>query len=198
MVGAPGIHHVTKDTACIRARRPTGITGMTTQRHSQNASSTIGSRPRRRLGPVLIVATALVALVAAACGDDASGADTIGTIEVAAPADGATVGRSFDLRVDTDAPIGEPDTGRQHLHVYYDVDPGAEDYDIVYSLPFTTRDLAPGEHTIRVVVANSDHSITDVRDTFRVTVEPDSGDGGSSEQPAPPDSSDDSGSLPGY
>jgi hypothetical protein len=160
-------------------------------RHHRETLS--ASKPRLRLAGV---AVAVLALVAAACGEESSSASTIDTIDVSAPADGATVGESFDVDVDTSAPIGEPDTGRQHLHFYYDVEPGAEDYDIVYEVPFTTRELAPGEHTIHAVVANGDHSITDVRQTFTVTVDPGGGTstgegggdgegGGADETPAP-------------
>ncbi len=151
-------------------------------------SSQLAATPLRRIR----LAGAVLALVGAACGDDSSGASTIDTIEVTTPADGATVGESFDVDVDTSAPIGEPDTGRQHLHFYYDVEPGAEDYDIVYDVPFTTRDLSPGEHTIHAVVANSDHSITGVRQELTVTVEPgatggggDGGGDGAGDEPAP-------------
>jgi hypothetical protein len=176
------------------------MTGMTTHRDAQNASSTTASLPRRRVRLVAAVA-ALVAL-AAACGDDASGADTIETIEVTTPTDGATVGESFDVDIDMDAPIGVPDTGRQHLHFYYDVEPGAEDYDLVYELPFTTRELPPGEHTIHAVVANGDHSNTDVRQEFTVTVEPGAtgsdGDDGGGQAPTPDSDSSGSDTPPGY
>jgi hypothetical protein len=149
---------------------------------------------RARLAAAII---AVLALVGAACGDESSGTSAIDTVEVTAPADGATVGESFDVDVDTSAPIGEPDTGRQHLHFYYDVEPGAEDYDIVYSLPFTTRELAPGEHTIHAVVANSDHSITDVRQELTVTVDP-GADGGSGERDNGGGGGEEPTPLPGY
>jgi hypothetical protein len=136
---------------------------------------------------------AVLALVGAACSSDSSGASTIDDVKITAPAQGATVGESFNVDVDTSAPIGEPDTGRQHLHFYYDVEPGAEDYDLVYKLPFKTRQLSPGEHTVHVVVANADHSITDVRQDLTVTVEPGATGGGSGGngggEPAP---------VPGY
>jgi len=160
------------------------------------------SMPRVRRVAIGLIAA--LELVGAACGDDSSGASTIDEIEVTAPADGGTVGESFDVDVDTSAPIGEPDTGRQHLHFYYDIEPGAEDYDIVYEVPFTTRDLSPGEHTIHAVVANGDHSITDIRQELTVTVEPGAsgsdGDDGGGEEPAPTPDSDSSGSdaPPGY
>jgi hypothetical protein len=166
---------------------------------THTSASQSRSVPRARLAIGLI---AVLALVGAACGDDSSGASTIDEIEVTAPADGATVGESFDVDVDTSAPIGEPDTGRQHLHFYYDVEPGAEDYDIVYAVPFTTRELAPGEHTIHVVVANGDHSNTDVRQEFTVIVEPGAtgsdGDDGGGEAPTPDSDSSGSDTPPGY
>ena len=168
---------------------------MTTHHAAHRPSSRPTAAPFRRFRLAGAV-VAVVALVATACGDDASGADTIETIDVTTPTDGATVGESFDVDVDTGASIGEPDTGRQHLHFYYDVEPGAEDYDIVYDLPFTTRELSPGEHTVHVAVANGDHSLTDVRDEFTVTVDPSAGDDrggeerdGGGDEPAP---------IPGY
>lgn len=174
---------------------------MNTHRTVPSPSSPRASKPRRRLRLAAATVAAL-AIVAAACGNDSSGAGTIDAIDVTTPADGTTVGESFELDVDTGEPIGEPDTGSQHLHLYYDVEPGAEDYDIVYDLPFTTRELSPGEHSIHVAVANGDHSLTDVRDDITVTVDAGAGppagndrDGGGS--PPAPDSSDDP-DLPGY
>ena len=180
---------VTDEIARIRARAATGIEAMNKHMTEHKSVSVLGIR-------VVTGVIAVLALVGAACSSDSSGASTIDSVEVTAPVQGATVAESFNVDVDTSAPIGEPDTGRQHLHFYYDVEPGAEDYDIVYKLPFKTRQLSPGEHTIHVVVANADHSITDVRQDLTLTVEPGAtggggGDGGGNDggEPAP---------VPGY
>jgi hypothetical protein len=140
------------------------------------------SRFRRRGagGGAIALAGALV-LVAAACGDDdgngsadagsggESGDET--TISVTEPTDDAEVRTPFEVEIDTDVEVGEPDTGLHHLHLYYDGDTQEGDYDVVYEPSFTVdRDLGPGEHTIEAVVANADHSLTDARDEVTVTV----------------------------
>ena len=139
------------------------------------------TRLRRRWagGGAIALAGALV-LVAAACGDDGNGSTAAGsgdesggetTISVTEPADAAEVRTPFEVEVDTDEELGEPDTGLHHLHLYYDGNTREGDYDVVYEPTFTVdRDLGPGGHTIEAVVANADHSLTDARDEVTVTV----------------------------
>jgi hypothetical protein len=142
------------------------------------------NRTRRRWLPALTVA-ALVALPGLACGDDDDGAATAGdqgggdmTVSIAEPGDGADVGRPFEVTVDSSVPIGEPDTGRHHVHLYYDGNTAEGEYDIVYETSATVDRLDPGEHTIEAVIANADHSLTDARDEITVTVGQDGGSGG--------------------
>lgn len=148
-------------------------------------TSTHHTRRRRRLTAAALLAT--LALTALACSDDddsttsAGGAGGSGdmTIAVAEPADGAEVGNSFDVTVDSSVPLGEPDTGRHHVHLYYDGETAEGEYDIVYGTTATVDRLDPGEHTIEAVIANPDHSTTDARDEITVTVGDEaSGDGG--------------------
>jgi hypothetical protein len=121
-----------------------------------------------------------LALVAAACGDDGNGSADAGsggesgdetTISVTEPTDDAEVRTPFEVEIDTDVEVGEPDTGLHHLHLYYDGNTQEGDYDVVYEPTFTVdRELDPGEHTIEAVVANADHSLTGARDEVTVTV----------------------------
>ena len=153
-----------------------------------------------------VAVTALLALFAVACGDDSSsgssGEDL--SISVTSPADGATVGEEFEVDVDTSVPIGETDTGRHHVHLYYDGERAEGEYDIVYDVPFTvTRQLSPGEHTVDAVIANADHSTTDANQEFTVTVEPGGGGsggggtgGGGEDEPTT--SVPDTSGIPGY
>ena len=127
----------------------------------------------------------VIAMVAAACSDAAGGNAGEQTIAIASPADGATVSIPFDVQLESSVPIGEPETGNHHAHLYFDTDTNAADYDIVYSTSWqVTRDLAPGEHTIIVALANPDHSLAGPTREIHVTVSADggSGDGGA---PAP-------------
>jgi hypothetical protein len=131
-----------------------------------------------------------LALLAAACSDDAddtvvgepSEAGDTGdagdghgelTISITAPADGATVEPGFEVEVDPSVDVGEPATGRHHVHIYYDGNRSDGQYDIVYDVdePHAAgQDLSPGEHSVEAVIANADHSLTDASAEVTVTV----------------------------
>jgi hypothetical protein len=129
----------------------------------------------------------IVAMVAVACSEAAGGNAAEQTIAIASPADGATVSIPFDVQLESSVPIGEPETGNHHAHLYFDTDTDAADYDIVYTNTWqVTRDLAPGEHTIIVALANPDHSLAGPTQEIHVTVSADGGsDGGSGDGGAP-------------
>jgi hypothetical protein len=141
---------------------------------------------RRRLAPLALLAT--LALTALACGDDDTATSAVGsesgdgsgemTISIADPAEDTQVGRSFDVTVESSVPLGEPDTGRHHVHLYYDGNTAEGDYDIVYGTTATVDRLDAGEHTIEAVIANPDHSTTDARDEITVTVGDEAGTSG--------------------
>ena len=163
---------------------------LTNTAHHATPRRTSRRGPRRRLVRVIAALSAL-ALVGAACSDDddttetGAEADTGGgggevAITIATPADGAEVGDSFDVELESDTEFGEPDTGLHHVHLYYDGrSDDTADYDIVYGNSFTVeRDLDPGEHTIEAVIANADHSLTEASDEVTVTVGDDAGGGG--------------------
>jgi len=121
-------------------------------------------RSRRRRLALVLGAVLPIALLAAACGggdDTASAGSSSPTVAISSPADGATVGRSFDVKLDVNFPIGAPDTGRDHVHLYYDGDRAEGQYGIAYDKTFTVSGLSPGTHEIEAVVAHADHSTTD-------------------------------------
>jgi hypothetical protein len=147
-------------------------------------------------GAVLFTIVLLaVSLVAASCGDDiASGSGDL-AISIVSPTDGVQVGRSFDVQLTSSVPIGEPDTGRHHVHLYYDGETAEGEYDIVYGNTFTVDHLSPGQHQIEAVIANADHSVTDARQAITVTV----ADGPASATPPSTASTDSSGGgISGY
>jgi hypothetical protein len=120
------------------------------------------SRHSRRVAVITVVIAAL-ALFAAACGgdDDDAGASGPPSVGITAPTADARVGRSFDVNFVINFPIGEPDTGRDHVHLYYDGNMTEGEYGIAYGDTFTVTDLAPGQHTLQAFVAHADHSVTD-------------------------------------
>lgn len=166
-------------------------------------TSTHHTRRRRRLTAAALLAT--LALTALACSDDDDSTTSAGgagggdmTIAVAEPADGAEVGHSFDVTVDSSVPLGEPDTGRHHVHLYYDGETAEGEYDIVYGTTATVDRLDPGEHTIEAVIANPDHSTTDARDEITVTVGDEAGASGGGGSATTSTTTDDSGGGDGY
>jgi hypothetical protein len=121
-------------------------------------------------------ATLALALFAAGCGGGSSAASAeSASIRITGPTDGATVARQFTLTLDPSIAIGEPSTGRHHVHLYYDGNRSSDqaDYDISYDDSFTVTRLGPGRHTIDAVIANADHSLTDVDTAISVTVSDD-------------------------
>jgi hypothetical protein len=130
-------------------------------------------RPRgSRALPLLVGA---VALLAAACGDGGGGtSDAAGaaggemSLAIATPADGASVTEPFTLKVSSSVPLGEPDSGRHHLHIWFD---GQEaDYQINYTDSFQVEGLPAGEHVLTAALANADHSLAGPRSEITVTV----------------------------
>jgi hypothetical protein len=145
---------------------------------------------RARRTTIAVIALAAGSLIAASCGadDDASGASSGGlAIDILTPRDGATTAGSFELAVDASVPFGKPDTGRHHLHVYYDGNTAEGEYDIMYGDTVVIDGLDPGEHTIEAAIANADHSLAGASDTITVEVGDgaSSGDSGTAPEPAP-------------
>lgn len=127
-------------------------------------------RPREsRALPLLVGA---VALLAAACSggtsDAAGAAGGEMSLAIASPADGASVTEPFTLKVSSSVPLGEPDSGRHHVHIWFD---GQEaDYKINYTDSFQVEGLPAGEHVLTAALANADHSLAGPRSEITVTV----------------------------
>jgi hypothetical protein len=165
------------DRTQIRSPTRGGIDGMTHTTHTHTHDERRRTWRRAAVVGSLLVA---LALLAAACGggdDVASGSRAARTVLIQDPTSGSQVGTSFTVTLAPSFAIGEPDTGRPHIHLHYD---GSPQYDIVYATTHTVTGLAPGMHTIVAVVANPDHTETDVRSP-EVTVQVGTGDA-----PAPP------------
>ncbi|HEX7094829.1 MAG TPA: hypothetical protein VF183_03035 [Acidimicrobiales bacterium] len=148
------------------------------QKH--NAHHTHTSIYRRFAAP-LAVGTAF-ALVAIGCSDDGTDSSTPRSVAIVSPVDGQQVPATFDVDLDVSIPIGEPDTGLNHVHIYYDGNTEEGEYGIAYDDTFTVEGLEPGQHTLEAVIANADHSVTDTR-SGEITVEV--ADGGAMDGGAP-------------
>lgn len=123
---------------------------------------------------------ALVATVAGACGGDgatgAGGGEEDLSIDIQEPADGDEVAIPFTLEFSSSEEIGSTDTGKHHIHVWYD---GNEDeYEVVEEESFEVTELSSGEHTITASLRNADHSAAGAEDEIKVTVTGGGGGGG--------------------
>jgi hypothetical protein len=127
-------------------------------------------------GAVAVLAAGLLA----GCGNQSSsGASSSGggspALSITSPSEGDTVGSSFMVKWDSSESLGEPDTGKDHVHVF--VDGNANDYQVVGGDSFEVTGLSPGDHTVDVTLQHADHSSAGADDQVDVTV---SGSGTSS------------------
>jgi hypothetical protein len=132
----------------------------------------------------IVGAAAVIALLAAACGSDdgsnngaAAGGDGENQLSISSPSDGAEVTVPFNLEFSSAVPLGAPDTGEHHVHVYFDGNDA--DYEVVSTDSFQVTDLSDGDHTITASLRNADHSAAGSDVTIAVTVTGGGGDSGS-------------------
>jgi hypothetical protein len=163
---------------------------------------------------VLLALAVVVAFAAAACGSDKAGDSGTAAsgggggskdLAITAPEDGAEVSLPFTLDLAAGVPLGAPETGNDHVHVFYDGDDS--EYEVVTSDSFQVTDLSPGEHTITASLRNADHSPAGTDVTIHVTVTGGGGGGtggsgsnkyGNSGDDSGGDSGDDSGGGGNY
>ena len=136
-----------------------------------------------------IALLAAAALSSAACGSESSpsqagaGSEDM-TVAIESPDDGAEVPGSFTVELSSSEELGPPESGKMHVHIYYDGN--EDDYDVVETDSYEVSDLSSGEHTIQASLRNADHSPAGPEDEISVTVtgggegdeEEDGGDGG--------------------
>jgi hypothetical protein len=126
----------------------------------------------------------------AACGSGSGDAGSDGSapeVTITAPADGASVGATFEVTWDTNVELGDPETGRDHVHVF--VDGHSNDYTVVGGNEFTVKNLAPGRHTVDVTLQHADHSSAGAEDEVEVDV----GTSGAPTDTSSPDDGDSAG-----
>jgi hypothetical protein len=131
--------------------------------------------PRARtLLPVLLGAIALIIAGCASSGYGTSGGAKSGggnasgaTVAFATPASGAKVTSPVKVSFNVQgAKIGKPETGDMHLHVYVDQ---SSNYKILYATSGQV-DVPAGQHTLKVVLAQPNHTETSTTATEQVDV----------------------------
>lgn len=112
-----------------------------------------------------------LALFAAACGGAASaGGQNAPSVKIVSPANGARVSEPFTLRLTASAPLGDPSTGNDHVHIGFDGQSVDVERNLVFGQSCTVTNLTPGRHTIEASLRNADHSATGATATITVTV----------------------------
>ncbi len=124
----------------------------------------------RILLPALLAAVGLAIAGCASSGSSgSSGAQSGGgaTVAFAAPTGGAQVASPVKVRFNVQGTkIGRPETGDMHLHVHVD---GSSQYTILYATDGQV-DVPAGQHTLKAVLAQPNHTETSVSATQQVTV----------------------------
>src|SRR6266511_1294116 len=130
--------------------------------------------PRARtLLPVLAAAIALIVAGCASSDNGSSGGAQSGgnsgntTVAFATPAANAQVASPVKVSFNVQgAKIGRPETGDMHLHLYVDQ---SSDYKILYATSGQV-DVPAGQHTLKVVLAQPNHTETSTTATQQAAV----------------------------
>jgi hypothetical protein len=157
------------------------------------------ARLNKRLRMSAIFAAMLLA-GATGCGSDAGGAGSGGSggsgqkVTINEPADGSSISIPFTLRLDSSVELGSTESGKHHVHLYFDGDDSK--YEVIESETVKITDASPavaglkaGEHKLNISLRNADHSAAG----FDTSITVRTGSGGGGGQP-----SDDGGTGGGY
>ncbi|HEX5018558.1 MAG TPA: hypothetical protein VFX15_13345 [Actinomycetes bacterium] len=142
------------------------------------------------IAAITLAGAGLLAACGSSSGDSGDSGSGGPSLTITSPTPGSKVGTSVDVAWDSSVELGEPDTGRDHVHVF--VDGESNDYTVVGGNEFTVTGLTPGAHTIDVTLQHADHSSAGASDEVDVTVTK-SGGTGSTPSPSPSESDTSSG-----
>jgi len=131
------------------------------------------------LGATVLVATTGCGSGTADAGNSGSGGGNSVTINE--PADGASIDIPFTLSVDSGQELGSTDSGKHHLHLYFDGDDSK--YEVIESdsMEITSespavKGLDSGEHELDISLRNADHSAAGFDTNITVNVNSGGGD----------------------
>ncbi|MEJ3744835.1 hypothetical protein WEI85_16255 [Actinomycetes bacterium KLBMP 9797] len=127
---------------------------------------------RHRLSCTL-AALVLAAGGLAACGGDEAESTATGSgggmsVTVVEPAAGAEVQVPFTVRVDATTELGPQESGKHHVHVWFDDD--EDNYTMIEADSGPITKAPSGEHTMHVSLRNANHSAAGVEATTELTI----------------------------
>jgi hypothetical protein len=118
---------------------------------------------------ILTTLGAIVLVAATGCGSDTADAGSTDsgsgakTVTIKEPADGASIDIPFTLSLDSGVELGTTESGKNHVHLYFDGDDSK--YEVIESdnMKITSKSpavegLKPGEHELDISLRNADHS----------------------------------------
>jgi hypothetical protein len=109
-----------------------------------------------RYVPLLVIGLLAVAACGSA-GANSGGSGSGGpTLTITSPSDGSDVKLPINLTFTSSVPLGPPDSGMDHVHVF--TDGHTDNYTVVPTTSFQIKNLSPGRHTIGVTLQHADHS----------------------------------------
>jgi hypothetical protein len=131
---------------------------------------------------------ALLLVGVAGCGDDTAGAGSGGSgggsgqsVTINEPTDGSTIELPFTLSVDSTVELGTTESGKNHVHLYFD---GKDSqYEVIESESMEITEDSPavaglksGEHELNISLRNADHSAAGFETSIMVQVGNDGGE----------------------
>lgn len=121
-----------------------------------------------RLGLATLVA---LGLLTASCGGGNTSSGGGPSLNIASPANGASVSEPFTITFDASVPLGALSTGNDHVHVCFDgASCDAGNYKIAYGDSYQVTGLPAGKHTIEASLRHTDHSAAGATATITVTI----------------------------
>jgi hypothetical protein len=121
-------------------------------------------KPLRRYSAAAIIAL-LTATTQAACG---TASDE--TLTILEPIAGSTVSVPFTLHLSSSVLLGDPATGRHHVHAYFDDQ--TKNYLLVDFDTSQINQAPAGKHTLHLLLRNADHSSSGVEAQIELTIVP--------------------------
>jgi hypothetical protein len=140
---------------------------------------------------MLTVLGAIVLVAATGCGSDTADAGSTGsgsgsgsgakTVTIKEPADGASIDIPFTLRLESGVELGTTESGKDHVHLYFDGDDSK--YEVIESDSMQITDKSPaveglkaGKHEMDISLRNADHSAAGFDTKITVNVNGGGGD----------------------
>jgi hypothetical protein len=90
------------------------------------------------------------------------------TVEIISPTEGAVVSIPFEVTVEATVPLGSPDDGLHHVHIWFGDDETS--YLVVEGAVAEITNAPPGAHEMHVSLRNPDHSFSGAETSIALVI----------------------------